>query len=386
MKNQFADLSLGELRQRIDAIDQQIMQLVSERARCAQAVAEVKQKEQAAAGVSGDVVYYRPEREAQVLRNIMMRNPGPLKDEEMARLFREIMSACLALEKPLTVAFPGGVGDFAHAATLKHFGRSVRAHPHAAVDDVFRDVEAGMAHYGVVPVETSREGVLGPTLDVFLRSTVRICGEVQVRTHQHLLVPPRDGSDSPPVSPSGLAETARPGLRVVYALPWVFSVCRLWLDENLSGVERCPVNSLAEALERTRENPDAALIAGDQFADVFSLHVVAHNIEDYPDQTARYLVIGQQHTPPSGKDKTSMLVAITNEPGSLHRMLEPLQRHGLSLARIESRPSPQGGRRCHFFIDVLGHEDSDAFRAALREMEGLVSDIRVLGAYPEAVL
>ncbi len=361
-------VTLAELRAQIDSIDRQILALVSDRARCAQRVAEVKQREP---GGEDAVVFYRPEREAQVLRRIMEQNPGPLKDEEMARLFREIMSACLALEKPVTAAFAGDEGNFAHEATLKHFGRSVVARAHPGVEDVFRAVEAGAVHYGVVPVETSREGVLGPTLDVFLRSRLRICGEVQVRTHHHLLRAAEAEGEAP---------------RRLFSLPSVFSSCRLWLDEHLPLIERLPVTTYAEAARRARDEPGAAAIAGGHCAECFGLRIGAHNIEDYPDQTARYLVIGQQRIPLSGKDKTSMLVTIRNEPGALYKMLEPLYRHGVSLSRIDSRPSPLGERRCHFFIDVLGHEEHPGFQQAMQDIERNVLDIRLLGAYPEAVL
>lgn len=361
-----AGITLAEIREQIDAIDRQILAMVSERARCAQKVAEVKQREP-----GGDVVFYRPEREAQVLRRIMEQNPGPLKDEEMARLFREIMSACLALEKPITAAFAGAEGNFAHEATLKHFGRSVVASAHSGVEDVFREVEAGTVHYGIVPVETSREGVLGPTLDIFLRSRLRICGEVQVRTHHHLLR-------------SANATQAAP--QKIYSLPWVFSSCRLWLDEHLPLVEKVPVTTYSEAARLALVENNAAAIASEHCADCFALQITAHNIEDYPDQTARYLVIGQQKTPISGKDKTSMLVTIKNEPGALYKMLEPLYRHGVSLSRIDSRPSPLGERNCHFFIDVLGHEEHSDFQLAMQDIEKNVLDVRLLGAYPEAVL
>lgn len=359
--------TLADLRDQIDAIDGQILALVSERARCAQQVAEVKLRDHP----NENVVFYRPEREAQVLRRIMEQNPGPLKGEEMARLFREIMSACLALEKPIHAAFAGGEGNFAHEATLKHFGRSVQASAHSGVEDVFREVEAGTVHYGVVPVETSREGVLGPTLDVFLRSRLQICGEVQVRTHHHVL------SHSDP---------ATQPLQKVYGIPWVFSSCRLWLDEHLPAVARIPVTTYGEAASRAKADTAAAAIGGQHCAEVFDLPIVVHNIEDFPDQTARYLVIGQQAVPSSGKDKTSLLFTIVNEPGALYKMLEPLYRHNVSLARIDSRPSPLGERRCHFFIDILGHHDDPAFQVALREIEKNVVDIRVLGSFPEAVM
>lgn len=356
--------TLQELRQQIDSLDRQIMELVSQRARCAQQVAEVKLQ-------SGDVsTFYRPEREAQVLRRIMEQNPGPLPAEEMARLFREIMSACLALEKPVSVAFAGQVGSFAHAAVLKHFGRSVAGTPHAGVNDVIREVEAGLAQFGLLPVETSREGTLGPTLDIFFRSRLRVCGEVQLRTHHHLLTQDLDS----------LSEVKR-----VYGLPWVFSACRLWLDEYLPDAEYLPVNSYEEGVQKLQSS-GAALIGGQPCADQFDLQILTPNIEDYPDQTARYLVVGYQETPASGRDKTALLVTLKNEAGGLYEMLEPFYRHQVSLARIDSRPSPLGEGRCHFFMDLYGHESQPQMAEALKDLESIAVDVRLLGSYPEAVL
>lgn len=353
------------LRERIDALDRDIQTLINERARCAQQVAEVKR----AAGET-QTVFYRPEREAQVLRQVMARNEGPLSNEEIGRLFREIMSACLALEEPLKIAFLGPEGTFTQAAALKHFGHSVQTVPLRAIDEVFREVEAGSADYGVVPVENSTEGVVNHTLDRFLQSPLTICGEVQLRIHHHLL---------------GLPEGVR-AVRRVYSHQQSLAQCREWLALNLPGVETIAVSSNGEAARRVREEPDAAAIAGQSAADVYELPVIAANIEDEPTNTTRFLVIGNQTIPPSGRDKTALLVAAPNGPGLLYRLLEPFARHHLNLTRIESRPSRRGMWDYVFFIDLEGHRDDPAVAAVLNELARETSLLRVLGSYPIGVL
>ncbi|ABC31671.1 Prephenate dehydratase [Hahella chejuensis KCTC 2396] len=358
---------LARLRERIDQIDRQLLALICERAKCAQSVAEVKMR-----GNSGqDVVFYRPEREAQVLRKIMHENPGPLSDEEVARLFREVMSACLALEAPLHIAFLGPEGAFTHAAALKHFGHSGVCLPHYAIDEVFREVEAGSAHYGVVPVETSNEGVISHTLDVFVNSPLLICGEVEVRTHHFLIAPEQvDAAD----------------IKVVYSLAQSFSLCRQWLDERWPGVERIAVPSHADAVKRASERQDAAAVAGEHCARLYGMKVLAKNIEDHPDQIARYLIIGKNSAPPSGDDKTSLMVTIRDEPGALYKMLGVFHRQNLSLTRIDSRPALSGARRYHFFVDFIGHKDLPEVGAAIQELSRDALDVRCLGSYPKGVL
>ncbi|HEX22403.1 MAG TPA: chorismate mutase, partial [Chromatiales bacterium] len=237
---------LDEIRKRIDAVDAEIQQLISERAALAQEVAQIKQAEQ----TGEEVLFYRPEREAQVLRKVLERNQGPLPGEEMARLFREIMSACLALEQPLSVAFLGPEGTFTQAAALKHFGHSVHTRPMAAIDEVFREVEAGSAHFGVVPVENSTEGVINHTLDMFMCSSLAICGEVELRIHHHLI-----GRD-------------RHNIKKIYSHQQSLAQCREWLDAHLPEVERVSVSSNAEAVRRAAVEEGAAAIAGETAADI----------------------------------------------------------------------------------------------------------------------
>ena len=354
---------LKAVRERIDRLDEQIQMLINERARCAKEVAELKS--------NGDAVsFYRPEREAEVLRKVIARNQGPLSGEEMARLFREIMSACLALEQPLRIAYLGPEGTFTQAAALKHFGHSVSTTAHNAIDEVFRDVEAGECQYGVVPVENSTEGVVTHTLDMFLNSPLKIVGEVQLRIHHNLL-----GRND------GLAAVRR-----VYAHQQALGQCREWLDEHMAGVERFAVSSNAEAARRVVAETDAAAIASREAADIYGLRLIASNIEDEPDNTTRFLVIGREAVARSGRDKTSLLVSAPNRPGALHELLAPFAQHGISMTRIESRPSRRGVWEYVFFVDIEGHASDPTVGKALEQLGAEAAMLKVLGSYPRAVL
>ena len=358
---------LAELRDRIDSLDQQIMDLISARAQCAQDVAHVKME----ANPGQDVFFYRPEREAQVLRRIKEANPGPLADEEMARLFREIMSACLALEQPMRIAFLGPAGTFTQAAALKHFGHSVISQPMPAIDAVFREVESGAAQYGVVPVENSTEGMINHTLDMFITSPLKICGEVQLRIHHHLMRSP-DSGDQP--------------LTRIYSHQQSFAQCRQWLDAHQYGVERVTVSSNAEAARRAASEPGTAAIAGDMAAELYGLEIIAGKIEDRPDNTTRFLIVGREAVGPSGHDKTSILVSMRNRPGALYQLLEPFHRAGISLTRIETRPSPSGTWAYVFYIDFEGHMDDATIGKLLKDLEEDAVELKRLGSYPAGVL
>lgn len=352
---------LKTIRTRIDELDEQIQALISERAKCAQEVARIK-------GLGAD--FYRPEREAEVLRKAAERNTGPLATEEILRLFREIMSACLALEQPLKIAFLGPEGTFTQAAALKHFGHSVQTVPQPAIDAVFREVESGAAHYGVVPVENSTEGVINHTLDMFLNSPLRICGEVEQRIHHNLM------------STSADVKT----IRRVYSHSQSLAQCREWIEAHISGVELVSVSSNAEAARRAQGEPDAAAIAGEMAAKIYSLNILVPNIEDEPDNTTRFLVIGKSAVAPSASDKTTLLLSTVNKPGSLHQLLAPLSRHGVSMTRIESRPSRRGMWDYVFFVDIEGHAQVEPLASALRELEKEAAMLKVLGSYPRAVI
>ena len=355
---------LLELRNKIDNLDQEIMAKISVRARCAQDVAKIK-KEQ------GDETYYRPEREAQVLRSIMEKNVGPLGDEEMARLFRQIMSACLALEQPIKVAFLGPEGTFTQEATLKHFGDSAVTVPKAAIDEVFRDVLAESCNYGVVPVENSTEGVVSHTLDSFIDSSVKICGEVELRIHQHFMIGPNTNKNT---------------VTRVYSHAQSLAQCRKWLDSNYPNIERVAVSSNAEAARRVQGERNSAAIAGDMSCELYGLEKLWEKIEDLPDNSTRFLIIGREMVPPSGDDKTSIVVSVQNKPGALHNLLEPFRRHGVDMTRLESRPSRNSKWSYIFFIDFAAHVDDPAAAAVLAELADEVAELKILGSYPRAVL
>ena len=357
--------TLDELRKRIDGIDNQLLALISERARCAQQVATVKKQ------VDEDAVYYRPEREAQILRSVMKKNPGPLGNEEVARLFREIMSACLALEQPVSVAYLGPEGTFTQEAAIKHFGHSAVSVPMTAIDEVFREVLSDSANYGVVPVENSTEGVVNHTLDNFLESTLKICGEVELRIHHHLLIGPNTKPDK---------------ITRVYSHAQSLAQCRKWLDSNYPNVERIAVNSNAEAARMVKGEWNSAAIAGDMAAELYGLEKLNQRIEDHPDNSTRFLIISKDSVPPSGDDKTSIIVSVHNKPGALHDILAPFHKAGIDLTRIETRPSRVGKWAYVFFMDFRGHLEDVGVTAVLNELRSQVADLRILGSYPAAVL
>ncbi|MDB2554911.1 prephenate dehydratase [Porticoccaceae bacterium] len=358
------DNPLLGLRDKIDALDLQIMQAISDRARCAQQVAEVKKGQ-------GDMAYYKPEREAQVLRHIMEKNAGPLDNEEMARLFRQIMSACLALEQPIRVAFLGPEGTFTQEAALKHFGDSAISVPQSAIDEVFREVLAGACNYGVVPVENSTEGVISHTLDSFMDSSLKICGEVELRIHQHFMIGPNTNKDS---------------VTRVYSHAQSLAQCRQWLNSNYPNIERVAVSSNAEAAKRVQGEWNSAAIAGDMACELYNLEKMREKIEDRPDNSTRFLIIGRESVPRSGDDRTSIVVSVHNKPGALHDLLEPFRRYNVDMTRLESRPSRNSKWSYVFFIDLIGHIEDQPVADVLEELSSSVAELKILGSYPRAVL
>ncbi len=357
------DSQLKVIRKKIDAIDEKIQALISERASYAKQVAKTKQE-------AGSSAFYRPEREAEVLRQVLARNAGPVTDDEMARLFREIMSVCLALESPLTVAYLGPEGTFTQQAALKHFGHSVNVLALSAIDEVFREVESGNAHFGVVPVENSTEGVISHTLDTFMSSNLKICGEVQLRVHHHLL--------------SRCDNLEK--IKKIVSHQQSLAQCREWLDANLPNIERVAVSSNAEAARVAAGEKKVAAIAGESAATIYSLNTLASNIEDEPDNTTRFLVIGQIETESTGQDKTSLLLSSKNKPGALYDLLGILAKHGINMTRIESRPSRQVAWEYVFFLDLQGHAEDDGVKKVLTELKADAALFKLLGSYPVSVL
>jgi chorismate mutase/prephenate dehydratase len=357
---------LGKIRARIDEVDTALQELLSERALLAQKVGISKHAD------GRTVDFYRPEREAEVLRAAIARNKGPLRDEEILRLFREIMSACLAQQEPLKVAFLGPEGTFTQQAVFKQFGHSVRALALPTIEDVFHEVEAGAADFGVVPIENSTEGTVTHTLDRFLLSPLNICGEVELRIHQYLM---------------GRMKSLE-NVQRICSHQQSLAQCRQWLDENLPQVERIAVSSNAEGARRARDEQGTAAIAPQAAAEVYGLEVLVAEIEDRPDNTTRFLVVGNKTFQPSGQDKTTLLVSQrkTDAPGALYLLLEPLAKNAISMTRIESRPSRRGKWDYVFFIDIEGHAQDDAVARALADLKRRASLFRVLGSYPRAIL
>jgi chorismate mutase/prephenate dehydratase len=282
------------------------------------------------------------------------------------------MSACLAQQEPLKIAFLGPEGTFSQQAVLKHFGHSVRALPLPAISEVFEEVQAGHADFGVVPIENSTEGTVNHTLDMFLNSPLKICGEIELRIRQHLMG-----------KMSGLQKIVR-----ICSHPQSLAQCRQWLDEHLPNIERVPVASNAEAARRARDEDGTAAIAGEAAAEVYGLNVLVPEIEDTADNTTRFLVIGRKLFSASGQDKTTLLVSAgdTQSPGALHRLLAPLAANNITMTRIESRPSRKRKWDYVFFIDVIGHAEQPPLQTALDQLKQASTLFRVLGSYPAAVL
>ena len=355
---------LSELRAKIDAIDEQILQLINQRASCAVEVAKTK----IAQGEQG--TFYRPDRESLVLRRIMGLNQGPLSEDTVAGFFRELMSACLALEKPLDVAFLGPEGTFSQQAVFKHFGTAVKAVSAATINEIFNVVENGNCQFGVVPVENSTEGVISHTLDRFLNSPLKICGEVEIRVHQNLM---------------GLVDSLDE-VTEVFSHQQSLAQCRQWLDRNFPNARRVEVSSNTEAARQASTNKQAVAIAGIVAAEIYKLNVIEKNIEDEPNNTTRFIIIGQQISASTGNDKTSLVVSTGNQPGALHKILEPFAKFGIGMVNIESRPSRQGLWDYIFFIDIEGHNEDKDIAQALDTVKENVKMYKLLGSYPKAIL
>lgn len=356
-----AEEELGRLRENIDAIDDDLLRLINERAKIAHRIGEIKH---------GNV--YRPEREAQILRRIAERNPGPLPAEAAQRIVREVMSACLFLEQPLTIAYLGPAGTYSESAARQHFGAAPSLLPCAGIDDVFRAVEAGNARYGVVPIENSTEGAIGRSLDLLLSSPLKICGEVNLRIHHHLMGRVKS-----------VAETRR-----VYSHAQSLGQCHEWLNRNLSDVPRIAVASNAEAARLAAAEEGAVAVAGEAAAALYELPILAARIEDDPNNTTRFVVMSEHDAAASGADRTSLVCSAQNRPGALHQLLAPLATNGVSMTRFESRPARgfDGSRWEYvFYIDIEGHRTDPKVAAGLEALRSCAGFVKELGSYPKAV-
>ena len=351
---------LERLRGEIDRVDERILAALNERAKLARAVGSLKVGQA-----------YRPEREAQVLRRIKEINPGPLSGENVAMIFREIMSACLALERPITVAYLGPKGTFSERAAMKQFGLAAETVAVPSIDEVFRDVESGAADFGVVPVENSTEGAVGRSLDLMPQTSARVCGEVIVRIHHHLMSK----------QPVAIGEVKR-----VFSHGQSLAQCHEWLNANMPKAERVAVSSNAEAARRASEESGSAAVAGEMAAEHYGLTILASNIEDEPNNTTRFLVLGDYEPKPTGRDKTSLVLSSRNRAGAVYEMLTPFARRGVSMTKFESRPSRVAVWEYLFFVDIEGHRDSPHVAEALEEVGGIAGYIKVLGSYPAAVI
>ncbi len=348
---------LLKLRNGIDAVDAELLRLLNERAKLAQAVGHIK---------NGQI--YRAEREAQVLRRLCAENPGPLKPENIEHLFREIMSACRDLEQHLRIAYLGPEGTFSQAASYKHFGHAVGNVPCATIDEVFRAVETARADYAVAPVENSSEGAVSRTLDLIVGSTLKICGEVLLPIHQNLL------------RKSGGLE----GIAKVYSHAQSLAQCQHWLNQNLPRAERVPVSSNAEAARLASIEPVSAAIAGEIAAETYGLDIVVSHIEDEPNNTTRFLVLADHDASPSGRDKTSLVISAANVPGAMVKLLQPLADAGVSMTKFESRPVKGANWEYLFFVDIEGHREDASVALALKEITARSAMLKVLGSYPAA--
>ncbi len=351
---------LSQLRNEIDALDREILAKLNERAALARRVGSLKVGQA-----------YRPEREADVLRRIQQMNEGPLPDEVVARLFREIMSACLALERPITVAYLGPKGTFSERAAVKHFGEGAVAQPCASIDEVYRSVESNAADFGVIPVENSTEGAVGRSLDLMPQTPLKTCGEVLIRIHHHLMA-----TDT----------TQYSAIQKVFSHGQSLAQCHEWLNTNLPHVERVAVASNAEAARRASLEPFSAAVAGEMAAEHYKLTILASNIEDEPNNTTRFLVLGNYEPKPTGKDKTSLVLSAANRAGAVYEMLTPFAKRGVSMSKFESRPSKVAVWEYLFFVDIDGHQDDANVAEAMAELKKIAGYVKVLGSYPTAVI
>jgi chorismate mutase/prephenate dehydratase len=357
--------TLASLRQAIDAVDDQVLALLNCRAGLAAEVGRLKSE------ISPEALFHAPKREREVLARLEAANGGPFPDAAVRTIFQEIMSACLSLEKPLRVAYLGPEGTFTHLAARHQFGGSSQALPQGTIQAVFQAVERARADYGVVPVENATEGAVESTLDAFLESPLRICAEILLPVDQALLL--RPGLDLG-------------GVRRVYSHPQALGQCRAWLEAHLPGADRIEAPSTTEAVRLAREDPEGAAVASELAAELFGLRVAETKIQDLAANATRFLVLGPKSAEPTGRDRTTLLAMAQDGPGALLRLLEPLARRGLSLSRIQSRPTRRKLWEYAFFLDVEGHAEDALMAEALVELQSACASLKVLGSYPQAVM
>lgn len=353
-----ADSALIPLRDQIDAIDREILELINRRARLAQEIGAHKHRL--------GLPVFRPERELAVVRKVQQANPGPLRDANLAAVWTEIMSACRALEATQRIAYLGPEGTYTELAARRLFGSSCELLPCADLDEVFRSQLGGAASHAVVPIENSTEGAVARTLDLLLTQPAHLCGEISLPIHHNLLRRRADLQD----------------LRAVLAHPQALSQCRLWLDTHLAGVERRAVASNAEAARLASQDEALAAIAGEHAAGLYRLHLAATHIQDEVGNRTRFVVLGQETPGRSGRDRTSLILAVPNVAGAVVAMLQPLAEHGVSMTRFESRPARSGAWEYMFYVDLEGHADDASVAAALHALSAHCAFFKNLGSYP----
>ena len=348
---------IKSLRNKIDSIDKRITELLNTRAMIILEVAKVKQK-------SGESIY-SPAREAEVLKRIASQSKGPLDAKALEAIYREIMSASLALEKPLKIAYMGPEASFSHLAAVKRFGSQVTYLACESISDVFLEVERGSADYGVVPIENSIEGAVSHTLDVFVDSDLKICAQMILDVSHNLL-----------------ANCPKNKIKYVYSNPQVFGQCRIWMQENLPGVELVEVSSTTRAAQIAAKEKNSACIASLLAAKVYKLKIIASDIEDSPHNVTRFLVVGKNDVKETGHDKTSLLFSIKDKVGALYDMLLSFKKFNINLTKIESRPSKKRAWDYYFFVDLEGHKDNQRVKKAILDLEKKCKFLKVLGSYP----
>ena len=353
-----SDEKLKPLREQIDAIDAQIVDLLNQRARLAQEVGHVKAETNAPV--------FRPEREAMVLRRVAERNTGPLASSDMQTIFREVMSLCRSLERRVTVAYLGPPGTFSEQAVYQQFGHAVESLPCVSIVEVFRSTEAGTADFGVVPVENSSEGAINRTLDLLLQTSLAISGEVSIAVHHSLM------------SKSGSMD----GVMRICAHSQALAQCQAWLNQHFPNIERHAVASNAEAARMASDDATVAAIAGHTAGQMYDLQTIAAHIQDDPHNRTRFAVVGRLNTTPSGRDQTSLVLAVPNKAGALYDLLAPIAAHGVSMTRFESRPARIGTWEYYFYVDVEGHAADEKVANALAELKQSAAFFKVLGSYP----
>ncbi|MDL2284226.1 prephenate dehydratase [Oxalobacter sp. OttesenSCG-928-P03] len=353
---------LKPLRDQIDAIDAQLLDLLNQRGKLAQDVGKVK--------IDKDLPVFRPEREAQILRGLAENNKGPLATESLQTIFREVMSACRALEKRVSVAYLGPPGTYSEQAAYAYFGKTIDLVPCATLDEVFRSAEAGTADFGIVPIENSSEGAISRTLDLLMQTPLTINGEKALPINHCLM------------TKTGTME----GIHTVCAHSQALAQCQTWLNQNYPRVLRHAVSSNGEAALIASKDAETAAIASELAGERYGLQVVSAHIQDDPQNRTRFVVIGHQKTYPSFMDQTSLALSVQNRPGAVYRLLEPLEKYGVSMTRFESRPArTTDSWEYYFFVDLIGHAKDEKMAAALKELRDRAAYFKILGSYPMAI-